>query len=558
MKLKILLICSIFIDAFSAATINNNKRKCYIPHAQKPSHNENYITLNLHTTSNEHLKPLTKLEFEHFVVTNKLVSLKKFNLLDDEQIEVKKRELNLEKRQNLALVDFKELLYYASIKIGGQNFNVQIDTGSANLWVTSSKCGNCGTTNEYDSSKSVTYKPNGEKFIISYGSGQVMGFLSSDTFEVGHYSLLDNTFGEATSETSEFSNLFIDGIFGLAFPEYAVNKVLPPFQKMLQDGLIKQNLFAIYFGGLGFGNESTITLGGVDESKYTGEITYSPVTRKRYWEIELQGFKISSTNLPVEGRTAAIDSGTSLIIVPVTDFKIINEALGGQYSTFFGGSYQFDCSKIQVLPVISFIFGEKEFSLKPEDYVARFETPSFKLCSSPFMSSGSSKSMWIVGDSFLRSYFSIYDFENSRVGFATAATKGSFATPTNSAFTTASNIATASIVIPTSTPTSSTAISSIATSDKPTPSAITSSLVASSVITLATSPASQVTSLSSTTTASPVGEVCLHDLCTLGKKLSRTCDPCVPLVCKKKVLCCRTDWSIECINFAKSECGLTC
>ena len=52
--------------------------------------------------------------------------------------------------------------YVGTVGIGNppQSINVIFDTGSANLWVTSSKCDSyiCHTHKSYDASKSSTYK----------------------------------------------------------------------------------------------------------------------------------------------------------------------------------------------------------------------------------------------------------------------------------------------------------------------------------------------------------------------------------------------------------------
>lgn len=51
-----------------------------------------------------------------------------------------------------------------------------------------------GVHHRYDSSKSSTYKANGTKFEIQYGSGSLSGFLSTDTLSVREFCLSTHPF----------------------------------------------------------------------------------------------------------------------------------------------------------------------------------------------------------------------------------------------------------------------------------------------------------------------------------------------------------------------------
>ena len=77
-----------------------------------------------------------------------------------------------------------------------------MDTGSSNLWVPSKSCTSiaCFLHSKYDSSASNTYKKNGTKFEIQYGSGSMEGFVSNDLLTIGDLQIPKQDFAEATKE----------------------------------------------------------------------------------------------------------------------------------------------------------------------------------------------------------------------------------------------------------------------------------------------------------------------------------------------------------------------
>jgi hypothetical protein len=88
-----------------------------------------------------------------------------------------------EKTTPIALDSKSDAQYYGPITIGNppQSFLVLFDTGSSNLWVPSSQCPywqiSCDLHTKYYSAQSKSYKANGTKFSIQYGSGMFINLF---------------------------------------------------------------------------------------------------------------------------------------------------------------------------------------------------------------------------------------------------------------------------------------------------------------------------------------------------------------------------------------------
>lgn len=214
-----------------------------------------------------------------------------------------------------------ERIDFSEIEIGTppQTFKVILDTGSSNLWVPSTECGSiaCYLHEKYDSSASSTYKKNGSEFAIQYGSGSLSGFISQDTVSIGDLTLKGQDFAEATQEPGlAFAFGRFDGILGLGYDTIAVNKVVPPFYNMVEKGLLDESLFAFYLGDTE--SDSEVTFGGIDKSKYKGDLTKIPLRRKAYWEVDLDAIVLGDESAEFENTGAILDTGTSLIVLPTT------------------------------------------------------------------------------------------------------------------------------------------------------------------------------------------------------------------------------------------------
>ncbi|KAI9179511.1 aspartic proteinase precursor [Blastocladiella emersonii ATCC 22665] len=331
------------------------------------------------------------------------------------------------------LTDYMNAQYFAQISIGtpGQEFAVVMDTGSSNLWVPSTRCSSiaCWLHRRFDATKSSTFVENGTEFAIRYGSGSLEGIISTDTVTVGDLAIENQDFGESTKEPGiAFALGKFDGIWGLGYDTISVNHVVPPFYSMINQKLIEKPLFSFWIGDINKDESAggELVFGEIDPEHHTGPIHYAPVVRKGYWEVRMDKLTLDGEEFADLGNaTAAIDTGTSLIAAPLKVAEAINERLGAKKN--FLGQYTLDCETLDSLPTISFAFGGRDYPLAPTDYVLQVSGSPIgggggkAQCISGFMGIDMPPQLgqlWIVGDVFLRKYFTVYDLGNNRVGFA--------------------------------------------------------------------------------------------------------------------------------------------
>jgi len=323
------------------------------------------------------------------------------------------------------LTDYSDAQYYGPITIGTppQSFQVVFDTGSSNLWVPSSQCywydAACWNHNRYDSSKSSTYVANQTAFAIQYGTGSVSGFLSEDVVNIGGLNVRNQVFGEATEEPGlTFVVAEFDGILGLAFETISVDHVTPVWYNILSQGLVKSPRFGVWLSTQPSGhNGGVLTLGDVDPSRFTGSFHYANLTSETYWEFALDRVAIGSTSYTTNGK-AICDTGTSLIAGPEDAVNQLNTRLGATQNSL--GEWTFSsCSVLSSLPNVDITIAGKVFTLTPKGYVLEIEGE----CLSGFMGiqlPPNIGALWILGDIFIRNYYTVFDFGKQAVGWAPA------------------------------------------------------------------------------------------------------------------------------------------
>jgi len=317
------------------------------------------------------------------------------------------------------ITNVEDAQYYGPITLGtpAQTFQVVFDTGSSNLWVPSSKCYSlsCLLHNRYTSGKSSTYVANGEALNITYGSGGIAGFLSQDTLQMAGVTVKNVVFGEVTKESgTSFDVAKFDGILGLAYQSISADNVVPPFELAFQQGVVTDNSFSFYLSNDPNSPGSALVLGGVDSKYYTGSLSYHTIAMDSYYLIKVASVSVGSTKISTTNFNGIVDSGTSVLVGSST---LVNAILAQLPSNI-------TCNSIPTLPNLVFTIDSVQYTIPPSAYVLEISAFGVKECELGIMSIDFPPSFGetlILGDTFIRTYYTHFDIANNRVGFALAA-----------------------------------------------------------------------------------------------------------------------------------------
>ncbi|KAM7054832.1 chymosin-like [Molossus nigricans] len=315
------------------------------------------------------------------------------------------------------LFNYLDCQYFGKITIGTppQEFTVVFDTGSSDLWVPSVYCKSnaCQNHHRFDPAKSSTFQDMGEPLTIQYGTGSMEGVLGYDTVTVSSIVDRHQTVGLSTQEPGDvFTYSQFDGILGLAYPSLASEYSVPVFDNMMNKHLVAQDLFSVYMSRNGQG--SMLTLGAIDTSYYTGPLHWVPITVQEYWQFTVDSVTVDGVVVACDGGCQAIlDTGTSMLVGPSSDILSIQKAIGATQSQF--GMFDINCGSLSSMPSVVFEIHGKKYPLPPSAYTSQ----DADFCTSGFQGDDSSE-QWILGDVFIREYFSVFDRANNRVGLAKA------------------------------------------------------------------------------------------------------------------------------------------
>jgi len=322
--------------------------------------------------------------------------------------------------------------YFGRIKISKHDFKVLFDTGSCEFWVPSSEC----TTGRCMRHSRFPWDPNNSRLAsstgmnIQYLSGRVAGDMVYETVQLGDIEVKNQVVGLAkVVDIDLLDDVKWDGILGLAYPNPTLQQqgITPLFDTIVNSKVLSgaprhlANQFAYYIddtkGSVTFGGANCDLLSAQNKGACIDKFKFVPVTEKTYWTVHLKDVRVkypgkpeSTGNCPAGGCKAIVDTGTYLIYGPEAQ---VSNMLTSQLES---------CSKHGAMPTFTFDFHVENgaepvsLTLNPIDYILKFNINQRDECVVGI--SPDKDVIWTLGQVFLRTFYTVFDRDEDRIGFA--------------------------------------------------------------------------------------------------------------------------------------------
>ncbi|KAH6692569.1 aspartic peptidase domain-containing protein [Plectosphaerella plurivora] len=347
----------------------------------------------------------------------------------------------------------QKILYTVEASMGTppQKIVLQLDTGSADLWIPAANwCENdaaevqdgpqaCKAFGSYSANDSSTYEYLNSNLVLGYvDNSRTTGDFATDVFTIGGVSVQDMQFGIGYNISTDG---FTGGIIGISYANdeggviEGVATSYPNFPAVLvNDGLIRSQAYSLYLDSAE-SHDGTVLFGGIDTERFEGQLqTVSIIADNgvyRDLQIALDSISVSggpSLGPDGEALVALLDSGTSYTYIPDDIITPIYDQFSITYDNSSSNSYV-DCDLGNQNTSIIFSFSGANISVPMSEVVldsntyakGGSKTGQSGICAFGILPmSGLSLTSPILGDTFLRSAYVVYDLDNNEISLAQA------------------------------------------------------------------------------------------------------------------------------------------
>ncbi|TDL28097.1 aspartic protease [Rickenella mellea] len=326
-------------------------------------------------------------------------------------------------------VQNQAVTYVASVGVGSPatTFSLLIDTGSSNTWV------GAGTAYKQTSTSTKTK----DSVSVTYGSGEFSGTEFTDQVTLGSGLTIPKQSIGVASQSQGFDG--VDGILGIGPVDLTSGTLSPDTSATIPtvtDNLFSRKTITANEIGISFepttqavANNGELTFGGTDSSKFTGSISFTPITTtfpsSLFWGIN-QSIRYGSSNTILSTTAGIVDTGTTLVLIASDAFSKYTKANGAVLDNTTG-LFKLTTAQFKNLQSLFFIVGSKSFELTANaqawprslnTLIGGTTTNVYLIVADIGANSGSGLD-FINGFAFLERFYSVFDTANKRVGFAT-------------------------------------------------------------------------------------------------------------------------------------------
>ncbi|KAL1409907.1 hypothetical protein Q8F55_003906 [Vanrija albida] len=314
-----------------------------------------------------------------------------------------------------------------------QVLTLDFDTGSSDTWVFSPEvepAEDAWGHTVFDPAKSSSFtKLDGYSWFIAYGDfSSASGDVGTDVVSIGGVGVKTQAVQLAKRVSHSFAHdKSNNGLLGLAFDN--INTVRPVKQKTFPTNLAGEGtlpsgsqLFTTALYSTRDAESSFWTFGYIDDElvKASGQaIKWTPVAAESgFWQVDLPRITVGGKETVFDaGNNGIVDSGTTLIIVPTQWLEAFYSAIPGSGKDVDPDSgdvsWWFPNAALDSLPEFKIEIGGTLWTVQPEDliYDGRDANSTYGALQTI------DEDTTILGDTFLKSVYAVWDTENTRIGF---------------------------------------------------------------------------------------------------------------------------------------------
>lgn len=343
-------------------------------------------------------------------------------------------EINADNGVFLLSSDDNHAAFYLNITIDNSVLPLLVDTASPYVWVYGENCTSQACVNKqlFTPNNSSTIKP--ESFALLYSSSTASGVVADvDLIINEQLAIHDFNIGLASQVPEMLLDYNISGVIGLPSDQSASNtSSLQNLVQVLYDQQdISEQIFTILLNNGSSNYDGILTIGVILHDLYQGNISYTPVinNEENYWQVEISnvymdGFQVEFTDNQQDSyyaisdsRLAIVDSGTTIMTLNRNDAATLHSFF--QNSVSDGTNFAIYCNETLE---IDLTIGDLNFTIGPDSYLGqRYPQDSLYhgYCVSNFQGLNIDREgSWILGGLFLKNVYSIFDYQQQKIGFA--------------------------------------------------------------------------------------------------------------------------------------------